>query len=456
MKRFLLILALLLTPSAAWAQCNGVFPALSACGNPTGSAAIPTIMPLSSITAAAGTNGQVQYNNSGVLGGYTSVQLGAVVPGIGGTTDASLPPYNADPTGVSSSTTAINSAIAAACPSANGTVYLPPGTYLINGGLNMTNITGGHISGGCRLRGAGNTATVLKTTTSTNAAIDLTGSSSIIIEDLWIQTAATTTFGILLSASNTLPCNVIRMMNVTIAGLFNTAGVYINNCSDGLFDHGAVASNLGSVATADIAITATNPLGAVSSYTTISAVSPAQSGDWSFLDFQIHDLAKAAGTSSVIPLYIQGSFSPVKWFGGIIAGSVQAGGGTVTFDGTGPQLFSAIGTQFYGDNGTQSVAALYCRTSCAGITIHNSSVLYSATFLGITNGQTVSRLSISGNTFSGGTFIAANSGNVTVTGGFVDAASLALNLGAGGTLSHIVVSNPGTITAGTQTAVGSF
>src|SRR5438105_6546767 len=220
MKRFLLILALLLTPSAAWAQCNGVFPALSACGNPTGSAAIPTIMPLSSITAAAGTNGQVQYNNSGVLGGYTSVQLGAVVPGIGGTTDASLPPYNADPTGVSSSTTAINSAIAAACPSANGTVYLPPGTYLINGGLNMTNITGGHISGGCRLRGAVNTATVLKTTTSTNAAIDLTGSSSIIIEDLWIQTAATTTFGILLSASNTLPCNVIRMMNVTIAGLF--------------------------------------------------------------------------------------------------------------------------------------------------------------------------------------------------------------------------------------------
>jgi len=42
MKRLLLTLALFLLPSATWAQCNGVFPANTVCGNLTGSPAIPS------------------------------------------------------------------------------------------------------------------------------------------------------------------------------------------------------------------------------------------------------------------------------------------------------------------------------------------------------------------------------------------------------------------------------
>lgn len=42
MKKLLLALALFLAPSLAWAQCSGVFPANTICGNNTGSPAVPT------------------------------------------------------------------------------------------------------------------------------------------------------------------------------------------------------------------------------------------------------------------------------------------------------------------------------------------------------------------------------------------------------------------------------
>ncbi len=74
MKRFLLALALLLgLPAGAFAQCNGVFPNNTACGNISGSSNVPKAIPLGSFpTGAGGTNGQVQFNNSGALGGFTA------------------------------------------------------------------------------------------------------------------------------------------------------------------------------------------------------------------------------------------------------------------------------------------------------------------------------------------------------------------------------------------------
>ena len=49
MKRLLLALALFLLPAAAAAQCNGVFPASTLCGNNTGSSGIPGQFPASSL-----------------------------------------------------------------------------------------------------------------------------------------------------------------------------------------------------------------------------------------------------------------------------------------------------------------------------------------------------------------------------------------------------------------------
>lgn len=76
MKRFLLALALLLTPSFALAQCNGVFANNTVCGNATGSTNTPRATnPSAFLGAAGGTNGQIQYNNAGALGGLTNTQV---------------------------------------------------------------------------------------------------------------------------------------------------------------------------------------------------------------------------------------------------------------------------------------------------------------------------------------------------------------------------------------------
>lgn len=74
MKKLLLALALLFgLPSAASAQCNGTFANNTVCGNATGSANLPRpTNPSAFLGAVGGTNGQVQYNNSGALGGFTA------------------------------------------------------------------------------------------------------------------------------------------------------------------------------------------------------------------------------------------------------------------------------------------------------------------------------------------------------------------------------------------------
>lgn len=72
MKRFLLVGLLALLPTLASAQCNGVFPAQTVCGNPTGSATVPRAMsPSGFIGAAGGANGEIQYNSGGTLAGAT-------------------------------------------------------------------------------------------------------------------------------------------------------------------------------------------------------------------------------------------------------------------------------------------------------------------------------------------------------------------------------------------------
>lgn len=74
MKKLLLALALFLIPSLAWAQCNGVFPNNTVCGNITGANNTPRPTPPTSFQGSAGgTNGQVQYNCSGALCGENQV-----------------------------------------------------------------------------------------------------------------------------------------------------------------------------------------------------------------------------------------------------------------------------------------------------------------------------------------------------------------------------------------------
>jgi len=72
MKRLLFVLALWLAPFSAFAQCNGVFPNNTVCGNITGAGNLPRpTNPTAFLGAAGGTAGQIQYNNAGALGGFT-------------------------------------------------------------------------------------------------------------------------------------------------------------------------------------------------------------------------------------------------------------------------------------------------------------------------------------------------------------------------------------------------
>ena len=74
MKKILLIFILSLLPSIAFAQCNGVFQPHTACGNNTAGQAVPSQVPIASLAVPSGTNGQIQYNNSGFFGGFTAGQ----------------------------------------------------------------------------------------------------------------------------------------------------------------------------------------------------------------------------------------------------------------------------------------------------------------------------------------------------------------------------------------------
>jgi hypothetical protein len=84
MKRLLLALAFALAPAVASAQCNGVFPPNTVCGTPAGTPGLPfAISPSALQGSAGGTNGQIQYNNGGTLGGFGPVSgdVTLTVPG---------------------------------------------------------------------------------------------------------------------------------------------------------------------------------------------------------------------------------------------------------------------------------------------------------------------------------------------------------------------------------------
>jgi hypothetical protein len=74
MKHLALIFTMLLAlaPTGAWAQCNGVFPAKTICGNNSTSPGIPGQVPQSALTGIpGGSPGQIQYNAAGSFAGFT-------------------------------------------------------------------------------------------------------------------------------------------------------------------------------------------------------------------------------------------------------------------------------------------------------------------------------------------------------------------------------------------------
>jgi hypothetical protein len=370
--------------------------------------------------------------------------------GGGGTYDVVIQ-YGADPTGVSSSTAAINSAIAA-CAAAGGTVKIPPGTFLVNGGLNLSPMNNGL----CKIQGGGQNATILKTTTGTNAILDMLGVNTGVISDLEVNSSSSgTNFGIAMTQINGGSCNIIQLNNVVVVGTFQKALIYDYGCTEVTINGGSISNSSGSIPTAVVYISATNALSFASSYGTV-ATGALQSGGWLFNGFQIHDQATPSGFSSVVPLYISGSFAPVRYNGGIIAGSVgSSSGGTVVMNGVSSVSFD--GVNMYADNGQQSTYAFYGIGSVTGMSVHGSTLNYATAILSGATGVDYISLDVTGNNFSGGSFAAPFGTNLNITNSHLDPRGLAINLGASGSsYSHNVAVQPGAITAATQTSNGAF
>lgn len=123
MRKLILALALLLAPTGAWAQCTGVFPPNTLCGNLGATPAPPAAF--TATTSIFGptttTSPDIPYwkTNTGTQLGDSGVPLFSVTV------------YGADPTGVADSSTALNNALSAAAVAGGGTVIFPAGIYKI-------------------------------------------------------------------------------------------------------------------------------------------------------------------------------------------------------------------------------------------------------------------------------------------------------------------------------------
>lgn len=163
MKKLLLIFALLLLPSAALAQCNGTFPAGTACGTVAGGP--PGQVPFSSIFNAVCT---LSPNTCASVLGYANIVW-----------------YGADPTGVANSSTAINNALA---NSSGVCAYAPTGTFLASNIAITTN-------GGC-LIGIDINATIIKNPNASSPTITVAnGLSGVHLSSFQLNRAVTATSG---------------------------------------------------------------------------------------------------------------------------------------------------------------------------------------------------------------------------------------------------------------------
>lgn len=431
-----------------------------------------------------GSSGQVQYNNSGAFGGLTNTQLTAdinaftsslsgAVPASGGAAQNLLSAdgtfktayggvfdavrqYGADPTGVANSATAIRNAVAAACPNSGpvGKVWLQAGTYLVNGGLNLTGL-----QQTCLIEGSGIQTTNLIITTTTNAVVDITGSAGVTLRNLEINSNATANaaYGLLLASTSGTGCDRLNFDHISITGKFTQAPLYIYGCSDARMDFVQIYGTNTSAPYVAFIGTA-NTLGATSVYATINTGTVA-TGDWTFNSVEIHDLSQVSGTSTVMPLAISinATSSPIRFFGGVIAGSPTGNAGYVTLVGS-VNNASFIGEQFYSDNGSSAPFAFYnAGSTIQGLVFKSSNAIVTSGVFAVANSTVWADMDVVGNSPMGVPLFFPLSGNSgSLIRSVIDGQGQAINMGASGSVTHNVLLQPGTITASTQSNNGSF
>lgn len=84
MKKIILALALLFVPDLAWAQCNGVFPANTLCGNLSGSPAVPSAFSASGTVVGPGSSTVDDISTFANTGGTQVKDSGVPIAGVDG------------------------------------------------------------------------------------------------------------------------------------------------------------------------------------------------------------------------------------------------------------------------------------------------------------------------------------------------------------------------------------
>lgn len=258
MKRLLLTLALLCLPALAHAQCNGIFPNNTVCGNVTGGSNTPRpTNPSAFLGAAGGSNGQIQYNNGGALGGFGPItgDISLTVPGAvstiqhktgngvniptstGSLTAGDCVKLDTNGNFVDAGAACVTQPLTAAC---NVVSVASAGVSISAGTKNLTvlsaTFTSADVGKVISIPGAGTTAGAIHSTLNTtitafvdathvtvndNAGTTLTAAAETIIygtdDTTAFQTAfSATTFGAI-DISTSLGCMITGQINVTLA-----------------------------------------------------------------------------------------------------------------------------------------------------------------------------------------------------------------------------------------------
>lgn len=316
-------------------------------------------------------SGSCTLSSTGVLSCPPSVtsfnsRTGDVVPASGDYSAAQIAPsgiynvkyYGATGNGVTDDTTNVQTAVTAAC-AVGGTVYFPPGVYIV------TNINASGCTNGVALIGAGVSNTNATRIVSNGASsigknfIDFTGTYGPVVRDLRIiagtDATNTTQTAILIApkfGGNAI--DIITLDNVWIGG-YNTSGtVYCYGCTSSGWKKLVAWNYLDATNSLSLVLTRVNAQGISSAYQTI-ATGDQGGSDIACFACEFHHHKQAGGTTTNVTIYL-GGFVRFMMYGGNVAGS---SGRLVTFqveNSVSPSETVFDTVTFYSENGTDPSA----------------------------------------------------------------------------------------------------
>ena len=238
-----------------------------------------------------------------------------------------------------------------------GTVYLPPGKYLITS-LNMTNRN--QVS----LIGANTLSTSLIARQDSVHMIDLSGSMYCRLENFNINTGDRVPYtAILLGQNIHWSANALHLQNLYVTGKYSVAALYCFGCQSSDIVN-CDFYNYKPDDTPVVIFTKTNCAGVKSDFTEL-ADAEVSTGDWTLVACEIHSFAAQHGGASKAPAVHLDGTGQMRWIGGNISGSGPA---YVRFS-YGPRWTIFQGTTFYSDNGTPTATTFYNSDRIEGLTV---------------------------------------------------------------------------------------